>query len=294
MNGWLIVNGFVKSEKFNDLYALFLSAAKKRGINLIKKNTIELSFPLGEKITENEKILDNGSAPDFCLFWDKDAVLARRLESEGVRLFNRASAIEACDNKIFTCSTLSGIVKIPKTLTAPKTFEGVGYGEEFAEKATEVLGFPLVLKEAFGSFGKQVYLIKNKAELVKKLNEIGFKDALLQEFISSSNGKDVRINVVGDKVVACMLRYNDGDFRSNISNGGKMQKTEVPVDWKNAALTACHALKLDFAGVDVMFGKDGEPIICEVNSNPHFRSTLTCTGVDMSELIIDHIVKKLG
>lgn len=292
MKGIIVTNGFVKSEKFNDLYDLLLCAAKKRGVELVKKNTIELSLALGEKITESAVFRCGGGAPDFCLFWDKDVVLARRLESEGVRLFNRASAIEACDNKILTCLSLFNVVKIPKTLIAPKTFEGVGYSEEFAEKAATILGFPLVLKEAFGSFGKQVYLINDKRELVEKLKEIGFKDALLQEFISSSYGKDVRINVVGGKAVTCMLRYNDGDFRSNISNGGKMQKIEVPLTWKTAAIDACRALNLDFAGVDVMFGENGEPIICEVNSNPHFRSTLTCTGVDMSELIIDHILRE--
>lgn len=289
MKGLLVCNGFVNSEKFNDIYALILNAAKKRGIELIKKSTLELAAPLGEKIIGGDI-----AAPDFCVFWDKDINLARRLESEGVRLFNRAAAIEACDNKILTCTALCSVksVKIPKTLIAPKTFEGVGYSEKFAEKAADILGFPLVLKEAFGSFGKQVYLIKNKAELAEKLAEVGFKDVLLQQFVSSSFGKDVRVNVVGGEVVACMLRYNDGDFRSNISNGGKMRKTQIPREWENAAINACAALNLDFAGVDVMFGAQGEPIICEVNSNPHFRSTLECTGVDMSERIIDYILSQ--
>ncbi|MBR7089182.1 MAG: hypothetical protein IKI46_01640 [Lachnospiraceae bacterium] len=50
---------------------------------------------------------------------------------------------------------------------------------------------------------------------------------------------------------------------------------------------------LDFAGVDVLFGKDG-PIICEVNSNPHFKTTLECTGINMAEHIISHIAEVMG
>ena len=58
---------------------------------------------------------------------------------------------------------------------------------------------------------------------------------------------------------------------------------------KAVALKACKAIGLDFAGVDVLFGENGEAIICEVNSNPHFESSYNCTGVDMSVNIIEHI-----
>ena len=61
---------------------------------------------------------------------------------------------------------------------------------------------------------------------------------------------------------------------------------------KTAAITAVKAIGLDFAGVDVLFGKDG-PVVCEVNSNPHFKSSLECTGIDMSEKILDYIVEKM-
>jgi ribosomal protein S6--L-glutamate ligase/gamma-F420-2:alpha-L-glutamate ligase len=65
---------------------------------------------------------------------------------------------------------------------------------------------------------------------------------------------------------------------------------EITEEMKNAALTACEAIGLDFAGVDVLYGKYG-PIVCEVNSNPHFKSSLECTGVDMSEEIMDYILR---
>jgi ribosomal protein S6--L-glutamate ligase/gamma-F420-2:alpha-L-glutamate ligase len=98
--------------------------------------------------------------------------------------------------------------------------------------------------------------------------------------------------VVGGRVVSAMERYNDNDFRSNITNGGSMRKIEIGEDIKTAAIKACEAIGLDFAGVDILFGNDG-PIVCEVNSNPHFKSSLECTGVDMSEEILDYIVEKL-
>lgn len=287
MKGLLVVNGFVKSEKFEDIYSLFLSAANKRGVDLKKVNTVQLASCLGDDPFKNEL------KPDFIIFWDKDVILASRLEKCGIRLFNQAEAIKLCDNKALTCSALFGKVKIPKTLIAPKTFEGVGYSSECLQKAVDLIGFPMVVKQVYGSFGAQVYLAHDFCELEKIIEKIGWRDFLVQEYISSSFGKDIRVNVVGDKVVSAMLRFNENDFRSNISNGGRMKKVEIPKEWEKTAIEACSVLGLDFAGVDLMFGEQGEPILCEVNSNPHFRSSLTCTGVDLSEKIIDYIVSEL-
>ena len=61
-----------------------------------------------------------------------------------------------------------------------------------------------------------------------------------------------------------------------------------------AAIRACEAIGLDFAGVDVLFGDGEEPIVCEVNSNPHFKSTYECTGKDMSMRIMRYIAEALS
>lgn len=86
-----------------------------------------------------------------------------------------------------------------------------------------------------------------------------------------------------------MYRYNDRDFRSNISNGGSMREYKASDAQIELAVNACKALGLDFGGVDVLFGSNGRPVVCEVNSNPHFKSTFDCTGVDISECILKYI-----
>ena len=286
MRAWLVVNGFVGSDKFRELYDFLSHAAEKRGISLTVKTNDSLALPIGEKISASDR-------PDFVIFWDKDIALAKRLEREGLKLFNCASAIEICDNKALTAEKLCGNVSTPRTIIAPKTFEGVGYNRhEFIENATRVLGLPLVIKESYGSFGAQVYLAKTLEEAINTVLKIGHKDFIMQEFIAESCGRDVRVNVVGEQVVCAMERYNENDFRSNITNGGKMKAIDLSTEMKTAAITAVKAIGLDFAGVDVLFGKDG-PVVCEVNSNPHFKSSLECTGIDMSEKILDYIVEKM-
>lgn len=287
MKAWLVVNGFVGSEKFRELYGYLSRSAEKRGITLEIKPHDTLALPLGEKICDSGR-------PDFVLFWDKDINLARRLESEGLLLFNSSRAIEICDSKALTAATLEGKVRTPKTVIAPKTFEGVGYNSpKFIENAARVLGLPMIIKEAYGSFGQQVYLARTEEEAKKTIALLGHKEFIMQEFIAESQGRDVRVNVVGGKVVSAMERYNENDFRSNISNGGKMRKITITKDIEDAAIKAAEIIGLDFAGVDILFGNDG-PIVCEVNSNPHFKSSLECTGIDMSEKIMDYIVGKLG
>lgn len=78
---------------------------------------------------------------------------------------------------------------------------------------------------------------------------------IFQKFIDNCVGRDIRLNVVGDKVVASMLRYNDNDFRANITNGGSMEKYNPTQEEVKMAIDTCKALNLDFCGVDILFGK---------------------------------------
>lgn len=71
-----------------------------------------------------------------------------------------------------------------------------------------------------------------------------------------------------------------------------MRKIALTEEMKDVAIRACDEIGLDFAGVDVLFGNNG-PIVCEVNSNPHFKSSLDCTGVDMSEKILAYVTEQM-
>ena len=144
------------------------------------------------------------------------------------------------------------------------------------------------MKESFGSFGQQVYLVNNKSELTKKVKELEGKPFLFQEYIGESKGKDIRLQVVGNRVVASMYRYSEDDFRANITNGGHMKAYEPTSQEIELAICAAGAVGADFAGVDLLFGKDG-PLVCEVNSNAHFINILKCTGVDTSMEIMKYI-----
>ena len=285
MKAWLIVNTFMDNAKFKNLYEMLSVAFKKRDIALEIKRSEDISLEVGFKLIDK---------PDFAIFWDKDIYLAKRLEQNNIRLFNNARAVELCDNKILMYQELAKQgIRIPRTFIAPKTFEGLGYNSRhFVKEIADQIGYPLIIKEAYGSFGEQVYLAENEESANAIIDRLGYKDFLMQEYIEESKGRDMRINVVGNKVIASMLRENANDFRSNISNGGHGTKFESNEEYKSLAEKAAQALGLDFAGVDVLFGKDG-PIICELNSNPQFASSLEATGVNLADSIVDYILRQI-
>jgi RimK family alpha-L-glutamate ligase len=291
MTGWLVVNHFIKSKKFLEIFSMLQEAAEKQNINLIKKTNVELMCGLFDY--DNINIFEK---PSFILFWDKDIRLATFLEEKGFRLFNSASAIEICDDKSLSHIKLfqSGI-KTPKTIIGPKTYRDINYeNEEFIDMIIKNLGFPLIVKECFGSFGQQVYMAENKDKLIELLKSLGTKPILFQEFIESSRGKDIRIHIVGGKPVTSMYRFNENDFRANITNGGKM-KEYTPNDAQiELAVKVCDILGLDFAGVDILIRENGEPVFCEVNSNAHFKNIYDCTGVNVAEHIIKDIIEKVN
>lgn len=293
LHGWLIVNRFLYTKKFSELYEWLCTAANRLDIKLSVYTNDEIALNIAVS-ADAEDILwasSLGGVPDFVLFFDKDIRLAEQLERRGLRLFNSARSIELCDDKSLMHSALAGKVPMPDTYCAPFTYENIGYNNTvFIDTMFEKLGSPLVVKEVFGSFGQQVYLCNSPAEARELLARVGGKKLLFQRFINSSFGRDLRLNVVGGKVIASMYRYNEhGDFRANITNGGSMRLHMPTPEEEAVAIETAEALDLDFCGVDLLFGDDSSPILCEVNSNAHFKSIYQCTGVNAANAIMEYI-----
>ena len=288
---WLVVNGFIESEKFRQIFAWLVKAAEKQGCMLELKTNTQL---LPELVMGKTDLLSQYRRPQFVIFWDKDIRLARLLEKLGLRLFNSAQSIEICDDKARTyLELLDQKIQMPKTIIAPKTFRQEGYEKlDFLMQVERQLGFPMVVKECFGSFGQQVWLVNDEKELSERVRGIKNRPFLFQEYIASSKGNDIRIQMVGKKAVAAMHRYHASDFRANITNGGSMERYEPDETQLQLARKVMETLRLDFAGVDILFGKQGQPVLCEVNSNAHFVNIWKCTGVNTADEIISYCLDR--
>ena len=284
-NGWLIVNSYYNPAKFNSLYRVLEESAEKAGLHFSKWTSDQRPTIVGSVAKEPK--------PCFVLFWDKDIQLAKTMELSGLRLFNSADAIALADDKMESALKLAAAgIPIPDTIPAPTCFPGCKRNPDSAERAAKILGWPLVIKENKGSFGQQVYLANNVGEAARILTQIGEHDCLFQRFISVSSGRDIRVTVVGGKAVCAMERQSQSkeQFRSNMELGGTGTAHALTPFEEKLAVDAANALGLDFAGVDILFGKnDEERYVCEVNSNPQLQSTIDACGINPATNIMWHI-----
>lgn len=267
---------------------MFTEAADRQRVILDVKSNTEIYTGIFEIDRSVKK-------PDFVLFWDKDIILARYLELAGIPVFNSSSAIEICDDKrkAYTAFLKAGL-PIPLTISAPMTYENIGFSSlKFVKPIIQKLGYPVILKEAFGSFGDQVYKVDDPKTLKRMLLELQKTPFLFQKYISTSHGQDVRVQVVGGKVIASMRRFSDKDFRANITYGGSKEKFEPDEKARALAIAACKAVGCDFGGVDLLFAEKGF-VVCEVNSNAHFKNLYDCTRVNAADAVIEYIVAKVN
>lgn len=152
-------------------------------------------------------------------------------------------------------------------------------------------GAPCVIKLLEGTQGKGVVLAENTkaAESVIDLVSGTKSNFLVQQFIKEANGSDIRCFVIGDKVVASMMRTGaEGDFRSNLHRGGTAKIIKITPEERNSAVRAAKAMGLNIAGVDILRSSQG-PLVLEVNSSPGLRGIETSTKKDIAGMIIDFI-----
>ncbi len=284
MNCYILYNGFWNTNAVPDPVRRLAEAGKRLGYFLKPTPNTAFAAEIGGK--------NRFLAGDVVLCWDKDVRLLRVMEASGVKVYNCADAVALCDDKSLTHIELAKAgLPMPRTFIAPMTY--VDYteaGDDFLNTAAGELGFPLVMKECFGSLGEQVYLIENKGQLLENAQRMKHRPFILQEFVKSSAGKDKRLYVVGGHVVAAMRRFSQGDFRANIGAGGHGEAYAPTEEEISLAVSACRVLGLDFAGVDLLDGPNG-PLICEVNASAHMAALEQCTGIDVAGEIVQYVLK---
>lgn len=215
--------------------------------------------------------------------------ILRHLERLGVPMVNSSSSIESTKDKLYAHQIFAEQgIPTPKTLLVKHPIN--------ANLVEKEIGFPAVVKIMAGSYGKGVYQVTSKSRFVDFIDfahGINTDEAILvQEYIDTHPGEDLRVFVVGGKVLGAMKRSaKDGSFKANISRGGEGIAYEVTPQIEQIALKVCKSLELEVAGVDLLFGKDGF-LVCEANSAPGFKGFEQATGVDVAKAIIDYALTK--
>ncbi len=289
MRGIIVVNAYLKPDESVRQANRMKTELENLGVEMEILNTAFL-----RTMIYNGEITSDLNA-DFVLFLDKDKYLSSELDKLGIRTFNRHSAIRTCDDKGETYLALSKSgVNIPDTVLGALSYNlDDKVNPEYADDIIANLSLPVVVKESYGSMGKGVYLAKTKEELLSIMDKVKCRPHLFQKYLASKVGEDIRVIVIGGRVVASMRRKNENDFRSNIALGGHGEKIDLPDSFKVSAEYIAMVLGLDYCGVDLLYGDNGKPYVCEVNSNAFFEGIEKVTGVNVAKAYAEYIKKTM-
>ncbi|MCR9101069.1 MAG: 30S ribosomal protein S6--L-glutamate ligase [bacterium] len=202
---------------------------------------------------------------------------------------NAAALIEARD-KLRCLHRLSQHgIQIPKTVF-------VASGQNMQAAVSQLGGLPVVVKLLEGTHGIGVILaetfrtVESTVEAFQRLNN----RVMLQEFIREAKGRDVRVLVVNNQVVAAMERQaRPGEFRSNLHRGGSARQVKLTPEERELAVKVVQIMGLHVGGVDFLRSERG-PLIMEVNASPGLEGIETVTGINVAGRIIQFIEETLA
>lgn len=236
--------------------------------------------------------LDDPPRARFVVMLDKDASTAEALRNQGARVVNSPEAILACDDKRRTDALLVGAgLTVPTSVLLPPVYPKQPIEPCVLETAVARVGLPLVVKEAKGSFGSQVHLAETIDDLIDIASALADRRLLVQRFIASSRGRDRRLQVAADHVVAAMERRQRHDFRANLSSGGTGYPYVPSQREQTLAIEAARAVGAENAGVDLLIDDEGEgSIVCEVNANAHIWRLSAITGIDVADSVVARLL----
>lgn len=299
MRGWILYK-FAERDLKPDAYEMrqFLKTGRKNGIDmtvvteeqfdLIVNRDDRKSIRLNNKIVPLPDFLlprRGAGTTYFCL------AVIRHLERLGVYVVNRSDSIETVKDKLYTQQILA-TSDLPFAKTMLMRFP------VNVKLVEETLGFPVVVKTVSGAQGKGVFLAENRRQFMDLMQLLFTTNSginlILQEFVHTSHGRDLRVITIGGRVVACMRRTAPpGSFKANIAGGGKAEAYPLNAEIEWLATQTSRIFGLDVAGVDLLFDGDHYKI-CEVNSSPGFEGIESCHNINIAQEIFDFVRLRLG
>ncbi len=252
MKGWIIYEK--KDAEKNIAFISRLSAE-------LAKYDIEAKLVFLESEPKKE-------TPLFAINRSRDYKIAERLENKGVKVFNNSELTKLSNDKRKMWEFFEG--KVPQMKLVKE--------------------YPFVLKSVDGHGGGEVFMVTSREEEDKAVLTLGTKDYIKQE-ICSELGKDKRIYIVGNEVVAAVLRESE-DFRSNYSLGGSAKATTLDEKEKTIVDKVTKLVNIDYAGIDIIY-HNGQPVFNEIEDPVGARMLYENTDIDIVEIFVKYIVDNL-
>lgn len=214
------------------------------------------------------------------------AHVVRALLNKGYRILNGLPSYGPVKNKIEQMQMFDQLgLPYPKSIISKQP--------EYAKDAARMIGFPVIIKVAFGTVGSGVFYADCEETFQPIVDYLQIRDRnpiIIQKFIAEAQRKDMRVFVVGNEIVAAMERTApERDVRANATHGGIGSVIALTDAEKKLALDVTRGFDLEIAGVDLIRSNAG-PLVLEINANPGFAELERATGVDVATTIIAYAI----
>ena len=212
--------------------------------------------------------------------------MLEHMEVAGIKVVNSTYPFRRSRDKYATQYVLHAAgIPIPQTFTTESLAR--------AYQKTNEMG-KTIYKPILGSMGRgsmkfdDADLAYNAYRLLDRLHH----PLILQKYVQTP-GRDIRVFIVGDEVVGAVYKYlPEGEWKSNVAQGGKMVEEEMSDEVIEMAFNANEAMGLDYSGVDILESPEG-PIVLEVNASPGWQGLKKATGKDVAEIIVRYGVEQV-
>ena len=212
--------------------------------------------------------------------------IANENNKNDIKIINSSECIETCQNKYLT------YVKLKELM--PKSF--LTYTDDFEDIKNTLknndFDFPIVVKPIYGGYGNSVLKINSLDELKNIFEILKFnkKEVFIQKYIPYKH--DIRVFVIGNKIICAMERIPKDDWRANYSLGAEIKRFDLNADIENIVLKSVKKIGADIVGVDVLIDKNNNPYILEMNITPQFRGIMNFADIPREILkYVEKIIK---
>lgn len=267
-----------------------VEAARERGIRVRVLNPVEVEMHLDGRASHLYHRRKPIPLPDVVVpriaqsISNYGLAVVSQFGLAGAVLLNSAEAIARSRNKMRSLQLLSSRgVDIPATVMARDA-------KSLKELVSLVGGVPVLVKLLQGGQRQGVMVCETMPSLEATLEAIlGLgQNLLIQQYVQETHGKDIRVLVVGGKVICAVQRTpRPGRMSRTLARGARFQPVSLPPAFEQAAIRATELVGLEVAAVD-MLDHAGGPKVFEVNSSPGLRELEQATGLDLAGAIVDH------
>lgn len=278
MTGWLV---YQKSEVTRNKVFIdkWMQAAALRHVTLHLIYVEDLAFG----VQDNLPFLHwQGAAhkPDFVVMRVQQPLLSLHVTRMGIPCYNNAEVARICNDKRLTHLLLQGLVPMMDTAF----LEGNTCSHPFA--------YPVVVKAAHSCGGRHVFLCRDDAAFAEAVASCA-PDGVVVQPLCDTPGKDVRVYVLGNRIITSMMRFSsDGDFRSNLGQGGDAVYYPLDSETNRHVKAILGQFSFGLCGIDFIFHQ-GKLVFNEIEDAVGTRMLYIHTDIDIVRLYLDYILDQL-